>query len=73
VFVTSALNEPLEHRVFCHRAGDGQKLWESETRRDTGDLVYAERLPGVSTWASPIVTPDGRRLPTDHRFSREFR
>ena len=26
----------------------------------TGELVYAGRLPGVSTWASPIVTPDGR-------------
>ena len=25
-----------------------------------GTLVFSERLAGVSTWASPIVTPDGR-------------
>lgn len=27
---------------------------------DTGELVFNERLPGVSTWASPFATPDGR-------------
>jgi outer membrane protein assembly factor BamB len=27
---------------------------------DTGEFVYTERLPGVSTWASPMATPDGR-------------
>ncbi len=26
----------------------------------TGDLVFSERLSGVSTWASPVATPDGR-------------
>ena len=26
----------------------------------TGELVFSERLPGVSTWASPITTDDGR-------------
>jgi outer membrane protein assembly factor BamB len=26
----------------------------------TGTLVFSERLPRVSTWASPIATPDGR-------------
>jgi hypothetical protein len=27
---------------------------------DTGGLVFTERLPGVSTWASPFGTPEGR-------------
>ena len=27
---------------------------------DTGELVYAERLSGISTMASPIATADGR-------------
>jgi outer membrane protein assembly factor BamB len=27
---------------------------------ETGQLVFNERLPGVSTWASPFATPDGR-------------
>ncbi|MEY2408438.1 MAG: hypothetical protein QOF48_1108 [Verrucomicrobiota bacterium] len=26
----------------------------------TGELVFNERLPGISTWASPIATADGR-------------
>jgi outer membrane protein assembly factor BamB len=26
----------------------------------TGQLVFSERLPGISTWASPFATPDGR-------------
>ena len=26
----------------------------------TGQLAFSERLPGISTWASPIVTSDGR-------------
>jgi outer membrane protein assembly factor BamB len=26
----------------------------------TGERVLNERLPGVSTWASPVATPDGR-------------
>ena len=26
----------------------------------TGQLLFSERLPGVSTWASPIATPDNR-------------
>ena len=26
----------------------------------TGELVFGERLPGVSTWASPFATPDGK-------------
>jgi len=26
----------------------------------TGELAFSERLPGVSTWASPVATPDGR-------------
>jgi outer membrane protein assembly factor BamB len=26
----------------------------------TGKLAFSERLPGVSTWASPAATPDGR-------------
>jgi len=26
----------------------------------TGDLAFSERLPGVSTWASPFATADGR-------------
>ena len=25
----------------------------------TGTLVFSERLPGVSTWASPFTTPEG--------------
>lgn len=25
----------------------------------TGEMVFTERLPGVSTWASPFATPDG--------------
>ncbi len=29
-------------------------------RLATGDLIFSERLPGVSTWASPFATPDGR-------------
>jgi outer membrane protein assembly factor BamB len=28
-------------------------------RFSTGELVFNERLPGVSTWASPFATPDG--------------
>jgi outer membrane protein assembly factor BamB len=28
-------------------------------RLSTGELVFSERLPGVSTWASPFATPDG--------------
>jgi len=28
--------------------------------QQTGTLVFSERLPGVSTWASPFSTPDGR-------------
>jgi len=28
-------------------------------RLSTGELVFNERLPGVSTWASPFATPDG--------------
>ncbi len=28
-------------------------------RLSTGEPVFTERLPGVSTWASPIATPDG--------------
>jgi len=27
---------------------------------ETGQLVFAERLPGVSTWASPFAMPNGR-------------
>ena len=27
---------------------------------ETGELVFNERLPGVSTWASPFATPEGR-------------
>jgi len=27
---------------------------------ETGQLLFSERLPGISTWASPIVTPDNR-------------
>jgi outer membrane protein assembly factor BamB len=27
---------------------------------DSGQLIFAERLPGVSTWASPFTTPEGR-------------
>jgi outer membrane protein assembly factor BamB len=27
---------------------------------DKGELVFTERLPGVSTWASPFATPEGR-------------
>src|SRR5262249_20367109 len=26
----------------------------------TGETMFAERLAGVSTWSSPIATPDGR-------------
>jgi outer membrane protein assembly factor BamB len=26
----------------------------------TGELAFSERLPGISTWASPFSTPDGR-------------
>jgi len=26
----------------------------------TGELAFSERLPGVSTWASPVATGDGR-------------
>ena len=29
-------------------------------RLTDGTLVFSERLPGVSTWASPFVTSDGR-------------
>ncbi|MEO8350260.1 MAG: PQQ-binding-like beta-propeller repeat protein [Chthoniobacteraceae bacterium] len=29
-------------------------------RLDTGKLEFQERLPGISTWASPFTTPDGR-------------
>lgn len=29
-------------------------------RLSSGELVFNERLPGVSTWASPFATPDGR-------------
>lgn len=28
-------------------------------RLSTGEMVFTERLPGVSTWASPFATPDG--------------
>ncbi len=28
-------------------------------RLSTGELVFSERLPDVSTWASPFATPDG--------------
>jgi outer membrane protein assembly factor BamB len=26
----------------------------------SGQLAFTERLPGISTWASPFATPDGR-------------
>ena len=35
---------------------DVLRCWKA----DTGQLVYAERLPGVDTMASPIATADGR-------------
>ena len=43
---------------YLYRAcnGDVLRCWKMAT----GELVYEERLPGVSPSASPIATPDGR-------------
>ena len=34
-------------------------------RLSTGDAVFNERLAGVSTWASPFATPDGKERPRE--------
>jgi outer membrane protein assembly factor BamB len=43
---------------YLYRAGDQEVL--RCYKMATGELVYAERLPGVSPSSSPIATADGR-------------
>ena len=49
-------NGPATARVFRTHNPEILKCLDL----DTGELVFSERLPGVSTWASPFATPDGR-------------
>ena len=45
----------------------GDRVWRTHSpeilkclKLADGTLAFSERLPGVSTWASPFATPDGR-------------
>lgn len=57
VFVTTALNRPVEHHVTCHRADDGERLWD--TTVEPGPWLLKD-LRGGYACATPAT--DGERV-----------
>lgn len=57
VFVTTALNRPVEHHVTCYRASDGERLWD--TLVPPGPWTLTD-LRGGYACATPAT--DGERV-----------
>jgi outer membrane protein assembly factor BamB len=57
VFVTTALNRPVEHHVTCYRASDGERLWD--TMVPPGPWLLTD-LRGGYACATPAC--DGARI-----------
>ncbi|MCX7044638.1 MAG: PQQ-like beta-propeller repeat protein [Candidatus Sumerlaeota bacterium] len=57
VFSTTALNNPLEHRVACYRASDGATLWE--TLVPPGPWILKDLRGG---YGAPTPCADGERV-----------
>jgi outer membrane protein assembly factor BamB len=56
--IPEGLSSPVTSGEYLYRAHSPGVL--ECLRWSTGETVYSERLPGVSTTSSPIATPDGR-------------
>lgn len=57
VFVTSAVNNPLEHHVLCFRAGDGKLLWDVTVA--PGPWLLKDLRGG---YGAPTPATDGRQV-----------
>ncbi len=57
VFVTSAQNQPLAHRVLCFAIADGKPLWE--TAVEPGALILKDLRGG---YGAPTPCTDGQRV-----------
>jgi outer membrane protein assembly factor BamB len=57
VFVTSASNQPLTHRVLCFSCKDGKQLWEAAI--EPGPLLLKDLRGG---YAAPTPCTDGRSV-----------
>lgn len=56
--IPEGLSSAIIYGDFVYRTHNPETL--KCIRLATGELVFNERLPAVSTWASPFATPDGR-------------
>ena len=57
VFVTSAQNQPITHRVLCFAKADGKPLWE--TTVEPGTLILKDLRGG---YGAPTPCTDGQRV-----------
>jgi outer membrane protein assembly factor BamB len=56
--IPEGLSSAIIYGDFVYRTHNPETL--KCIRLSTGELIFNERLPGISTWASPFATPDER-------------